>query len=170
MKHGINGPLWLGDFPQTRPCFTRISGHRWVMWLKERVGLTPDSGEKSCLDSGSSKKFSWSWMSSLFFFTFRTSCNTKDLAELGPCLALGIWCLLCLLQSSTLRLHTSSQRFLAGWPLRRSSSPGLCSATSSCAVTCSPSPANRLCYWLLSPQDNMLRISVSSLQPICYSF
>ncbi len=31
-----------------------------------------------------------------------------DRAELGPCLALGIWCLLCLLQSSTLRLHTSS--------------------------------------------------------------
>ncbi len=84
-----------------------------------------------------------------------------DLAELGPCLALGIWCLLCLLQSSTLRLHTSSHRFPAGWPHRRSSSPGLCSATSSCAVTCRPSPANRLCYWPLSPQDNMLRISVS---------
>lgn len=78
------------------------------------------------------------------------SLDQKDLAELGPCLALGIWCLLFLLQFSTLRLLTSSQRSPAGWAHRRSSSPGLCSATSSCAVTCSLSPANRLCYWPLS--------------------
>lgn len=81
------------------------------------------------------------------------------------CLALGIWCLLCLLQSSTLRLLISSLRSPAGWVLRRSSSPGLCSAMSSCEVTCSLKPANRACCWpLIRPQDALLTTLVSTLK------
>lgn len=129
MKHGINGPLWLGDFLQTRPCFVRISGHRWVMWLRERVELTPDSGEKSCSDSGSTKKFSWSWISSLFF------CNTSAPEETvhhvhtsvsgalsGPCWTwamFGTGHLVSPLSSAV--FHSSGAHFFPAFPSRLTS-------------------------------------------------